>query len=262
MNFIDNLKIIASQPSVLKSYKHLLLLSHMRANTSLFGHVLGDHEAINGYYEMHIGYFSWKSLVRQKLLFAQHHNIKPKSTYFFDKVLHSEHHVRPSLLNRPELTVIFSLRPPQTTIPSIVKLYTKVDPNHEFATKSGAVSYYIERINYLSELSKQTASYIYIDADAIRKNTTRTLDSLTDLLGLETALVPEFAKQKLTGVGNSGDHSGYLETGKITNKTSNYDNVQFSSEELTELNNAYLQAKSQIISTASASILLQSDSEQ
>ena len=29
----------------------ILLLSHMRANTSLFGHILGTHPEINGYHE-------------------------------------------------------------------------------------------------------------------------------------------------------------------------------------------------------------------
>ena len=90
MNLFNNALTIIKQPTVIKSYRHILLLSHMRANTSLFGHVLGDHKEINGYYEMHIGYYSWKSLIRQKLLFSENHKIKDGSTYFFDKVLHSD----------------------------------------------------------------------------------------------------------------------------------------------------------------------------
>jgi hypothetical protein len=37
-------------------YARIFLLSHMRAFTSLAGHILGSHPQINGYYEMHISY--------------------------------------------------------------------------------------------------------------------------------------------------------------------------------------------------------------
>jgi len=48
----------------------------MRANTSLFGHILGSSPEINGYYEMHISYYSWKSLIRQKLIYLENHQFK------------------------------------------------------------------------------------------------------------------------------------------------------------------------------------------
>ena len=37
-------------------YSRIFLLSHMRAFTSLAGHILGSHPQINGYFEMHISY--------------------------------------------------------------------------------------------------------------------------------------------------------------------------------------------------------------
>ena len=39
-----------------KPCARIFLLSHMRAYTSLAGHILGSHPQINGYYEMHLGY--------------------------------------------------------------------------------------------------------------------------------------------------------------------------------------------------------------
>ncbi len=256
MNLFNNALTIIKQPTVIKSYRHILLLSHMRANTSLFGHVLGDHKEINGYYEMHIGYYSWKSLIRQKLLFSENHKIKDGSTYFFDKVLHSEHHVSESILNRENVVPIFSLRSPIKTIPSIVKLYEKVDPSHKFSTKQGAMEYYIERISTLSNLAKQVYSYIYIDADAIRDSTEETLASLSELLHLNSELTPKFKQQKLTGKGNTGDHSGHLMAGEIKNSTSQYDNVEFTSGEYELLQEKYSYAKKALISSCKNKILL------
>ena len=43
----------------------IFLLSHMRAYTSLAGHILGSHPEINGYYEMHISYENPVALDRQ-----------------------------------------------------------------------------------------------------------------------------------------------------------------------------------------------------
>lgn len=255
MNFIDNLKVVVKQPRVLKPYKHLLLLSHMRANTSLFGHIVGNHPKINGYYEMHIGYYSWKSLFRQKLLFAASHDVKWKSTYFFDKILHTEHHINESILNRPDVTPIFSLRHPISTIPSIIKLYRQVDPAHEFATKNGALTYYLKRLNALKNLAVGTQNYIYIEADAIRLNTNKSLANLSAALDLQSSLTPEFQQQKLTGVGNSGDHSGNLLTGQVNKKTNSYDNFDFSEHEIEILLTEYNNARTIMETAASCKIL-------
>lgn len=228
----------------------------MRANTSLFGHILGDHPQINGYYEMHIGYYSWKSLIRQKLIYAAAHPIKPSSKFFFDKILHSEHYVDSAILNRPDVMPIFSIRKPSTTIPSIIKLYQKVDPTHEFATKKGAINYYIERTNTLAELAKRVDKFTYIDADAIRDNTQETLGELSSSLQLSTPLSPKFKKQKLTGVGNTGDHSGNLLAGAIKNQTNNYDDFEFSEQEYNDVVNAYSNTRKVMSDKAITKVLL------
>ena len=138
--------------NVLKKLQPIIMLSHMRANTSLFGHVLGNNPEINGYYEMHIGYYSWKSLIRQKLKFLENHKFKKESKYIFDKVLHNEHEVNCEMLIQHNAKIIISLRSPEETIPSIIKLYNeKVDPSHEFATFNGAASYYKTRLDTLNE---------------------------------------------------------------------------------------------------------------
>ena len=73
MEALGHLRTVLRHPSILRSYQPLLLISHMRANTSLMGHILGASPEIEGYYELHIGYHSWRSLLRQKLVYFDQH---------------------------------------------------------------------------------------------------------------------------------------------------------------------------------------------
>jgi len=60
-------------------YARIFLLSHMRAFTSLAGHILGSHPQINGYYEMHLSYEDASALDRQLEGFRQGDVIKADS---------------------------------------------------------------------------------------------------------------------------------------------------------------------------------------
>jgi hypothetical protein len=191
----------------------------MRAYTSLFGHILGNHTEIDGYYEMHIGYYGWKSLIRQKLIYYKDHNPLPRSSYIFDKILHNEHYVSPQLLTRNDVIPLFSIREPSETIPSIVELYNKVNPKHEFCKLEIAADYYINRLKSLVELSsKIKGQYYYIDADCVVGDTQQSLKRLSEMLGLSTELQPQYKKMPKTGIGASGDHSTELLSGTIQKK--------------------------------------------
>jgi len=203
-------------PQILRPKRHVLLLSHMRAYTSLFGHILGSHPEIEGYYEMHIGYHSWKSLIKQKHLYYKEHKHKTTAHYMFDKVLHNEHHVSSDFLLNKNVIPIFSLRAPEETIPSILSLYQKVNPTHQFNNIEFATNYYIARLECLSSLSgKIPNQFYYIDAKMLVSNSPVTLKKLSDILQLNSDLLPEYKSMEKTGKGNSGDHSNELKTGEI-----------------------------------------------
>ena len=55
---------IISMIAVSERYDRIFLLSHMRALTSLAGHILDLHPQINGYYEMHISYENASDLAK------------------------------------------------------------------------------------------------------------------------------------------------------------------------------------------------------
>ncbi len=244
----DSLEVVLKHPHVLFTQKHLLLLSHMRANSSLISHLLGNHEDINGYYEMHIGYFSWKSLIRQKIEFYNAHPDHAPSQYLFDKILHNEHYVSPDVLNKANVIPLFSIRNPEDTIPSIINLYRKVNQNHEFFTVSGAITYYDERLDTLLMLTKKMANeYLYLDAEAIKTRTEETLDYITRELDLTSPLQPTYKSNVKTGQGDSGDHSDNLKKGFISRERSNYCDFNWPVGELERLIEKYSEVRMEMI---------------
>tara|TARA_R110001583_G_scaffold7158_6_gene35656 strand:+ start:3408 stop:4184 length:777 start_codon:yes stop_codon:yes gene_type:complete len=250
---------VLKKPKILQPKKHILLLSHMRAYTSLFGHILGNHSQIDGYYEMHIGYYSWKSLIRQKSLYYKDHKISPCSTYIFDKILHNEHYVSPQLLTRNNVIPLFSIREPSETIPSIVALYNKVNPKHDFCNIEFAAEYYTNRLKYLVDLSiKIKKQYYYIDADCVVGNTEDSLKELSKILGLSTTLQPQYKKMPKTGVGATGDHSTELLSGTIQKKKKQ-NKLILPQNLLIKLETLYSESRALLISNSQSIILSNSN---
>lgn len=248
---------LLAQPRSLRHYPQIFLLSHMRANTSLFGHIMGSHPQIEGYYEMHIGYYSWKSRFRQKMLLFSEHKPKPAGRYIFDKVLHSEHHIDAAFLSAKDAKVFFSLRSPLQTIPSIVRLYEGIEPQHEFCNPDFAARYYCSRVADLVKTASNSGSrYCYLDAQCLRENTGETLASISDWLELSTNLVPSYKVQTKTGEAKAGDHSSNLLQGKIVSSISDYADIVLDVELLTKANIAYESARKQLVDNAELSITL------
>jgi len=237
-----------NQIYALKNLRPIILLSHMRANTSLFGHILGNNPDINGYYEMHISYFSWKSLIRQKLKFLEEHVFKRNSKYIFDKILHNEHYVNLELLTNKQAFIIISLRPPEETIPSIVKLYKKTDPSHEFSTVEGATNYYHNRLNTLAEYSNALKNqFIYIDANAIKHQTKDAFFFLEQHLNLKKNLSSNYTIQTKTGKGTAGDPSESLQQGKIIHTQNNYSDINLDKVILDEQTKHFIKTRELIV---------------
>lgn len=203
--------------------KNVFLLSHMRAFTSLFGHIMGSNPEICGYYEMHIGYYSWKSLIRQKWLYFSQEDPKPNFSYMFDKVLHNEHEVSIDLLNRRRSKVIFCIRHPREVIPSILNLYQSVDPKHEFNSEAFATEYYVQRLVKLSEIAMSIEKeFYYFDAEALKSNTDETLHQLSDWLELRTKLNAIYQIQRNTSKNRFGDSSERMRAGRVMHEDSRY----------------------------------------
>lgn len=210
MEILNHIKTVLKHPSILRPYKRIVLLSHMRANTSVFGHILGSNPEIDGYYELHIGYYSWKSLFRQKLKYFAEHKPKSNARYMFDKILHNEHHINTDIFTENDV-IIIAIREPLATIKSIQKLYAKVDPLHEYNDEQHAKAYYVARLNELVELGKKLeGQFYYLNADDLVQSPDTVLASLTKNLKLQTPLNKRYQLFKKTGKKGAGDSSNNM----------------------------------------------------
>ncbi|PSU04814.1 hypothetical protein C9J03_18275 [Photobacterium gaetbulicola] len=219
---MESVKDILFNPRLLAPSKHILLLSHMRANSTLIGHLIGSHRDVSGYYEMHIGYYSWKSLINQKLHFHQGDPEEPVTKYYFDKILHSEHYVSADVLLRENVVTLVCLREPLQTINSIVKLYSKKHPGDSFTQPEFAARYYIERVNMIvetvEELVKNKQRYYFYDASNIIDNTQDVLNDIQTFSGLKTPFSTSYRKFDKTGERYYGDSSEYIHSGVVVKK--------------------------------------------
>jgi hypothetical protein len=230
----------------------------MRAYTSLFGHIMGSNPAICGYYEMHIGYHSWKSLVRQKLLYFDQDEPKPGFVYMFDKVLHNEHRVSTKILNCRQAKTIFCLRHPREVIPSILKLYQSVDSSHEFNSETFATQYYVQRLATLQSLAASIdQDFFYLDAEALKRNSDECLSSLNDWLQLDTHLSSNYQLQKNSSKERYGDTSERLKTGRIAPGQSTYTEFRHDPDLLQRAEQSYHSVRKYLIDRSTRSCTLE-----
>jgi hypothetical protein len=214
----ESVNTVINYAKVLLPAKHVLLLSHMRSNSSLVSHLIGSNPQVSGYYEMHIGYYSWKSLYRQKLKYMEQNPNKPFQSIFFDKVLHDDHHVSEAIVNHPSVKLLFSIREPFETVVSTVKLYKKNKPEHEYATYEGAIDYYIQRANSLSEIYQSLSDKsraMCFRASAVRDNPTDTLAQISEFMKLKQPLSESYTIMDKTGARLVGDNSKNIFSGKV-----------------------------------------------
>jgi hypothetical protein len=224
----------------------------MRAYTSLFGHIMGSNPAICGYYEMHIGYYSWKSPIRQKLLYFQQENAKPGFSYMFDKILHNEHSVSLDVLNSSRSRSIFCLRQPRYVIPSILRLYGRIDPAHEFNSEAFATHYYIKRLAVLEAIAESLEQdFFYFDADSLKLDSEACLGRLSDWLQLRKPLSDTYALQQHTSRERYGDSSEALRAGHIRKEASPDHGWSPQEDLLQSANSAYQEARSTMIKLSS-----------
>ncbi|GAB5450529.1 MAG: hypothetical protein Hals2KO_08570 [Halioglobus sp.] len=252
----DTVQDIVHNPGALLPKRHIFLLSHMRAYSSLLGHIFGSNPAICGYYEMHIGYHSWKSLLRQKLLYFRDEPPKPGYKSMFDKVLHNDHAVAANILNHPRVSVIFALRPPQQTVPSIVKLYRSTDPTHDFSDATFSAHYYIRRLQELERLASQCRQdFFYLDAEALKEAPDTALAALTSWLQLKEPLSPDYQLQSKTSAQRYGDSSAALRSGHIETRASRYDTAEIAPELLREATETFQNVRATLAGSSAVSIL-------
>jgi hypothetical protein len=235
----------------------IFLLSHMRAFTTLAGHILGSHPEINGYYEMHISYEDASALDKQREVFLESDVYKENSRYLFDKLLHNDYLFKPEQLGRANMKILISLLEPAHTIKSIVNLFAQKEVEDLYASPVEAANYYIARIQALADFSRTaTQPYYYFDAEQWQRAPERLLPRLSDWLELESPLSERYQIFSHTGKARKGDTSERIHRGTIDRTQVDYSHVVIPEEVLGAAQEAYRECRRQIIGNAADSVSL------
>lgn len=231
----------------------IFLISHMRANTSLIGHILGSHAEISGYYEMHLAYQTASDLYKQKEIYTEKETIKAGTRYLFDKLLHNSYPLeREKIANKDiHIKLLVSLRKPEQTIKSIINLFSKKQGNHPYADPQQACRYYMERLTTINDFCEQNqGQYFYYDAESIRNDTNNCLTQLSDYLELSTPLSSSYQLFSQTGKERVGDSSEQIKSGRVITHGNSYAEIELDSELLNKANSLFNKLRQNIIDNA------------
>jgi hypothetical protein len=238
-------------------HDRIFLLSHMRAFTSLAGHILGSHPQINGYYEMHISYEDASALDKQLNVFLEGDVLKENSCYLFDKLLHNDYLLKPERIGLANIKILISLLEPEHTIKSIVDLFAQKEIDDPYASPVEAANYYIARIQAIADFV-QTADrpYYYFDAELFQRAPETLLPKLSDWLELDTPLSKRYRIFSHTGKARKGDSSQRIHSGTIDRTPTDYSHIAIPEDVLRTAREVYRECRREIIEKAADSLSL------
>jgi len=215
---LTTIPALARGPGVfLGSREYVLVLSHMRSFSSMLCHVLGSHEEIAGYAEMHQGYEGPIDFLRMRARVSRSLDGRLDGRLVLDKVLHPRHVVTAQIADRQDVHTIFLVREPPATIASLVSMGAKFDDTMaRYADPAVAAEYYARRIASLVELARAMQSQaLFVTAESVVADTDAALAAITAYLGLGRPLEPTYKTFKHTGKSGFGDFSDRIKSGRI-----------------------------------------------
>ena len=237
------------------SYARIFLLSHMRAYTSLAGHILGSHPQINGYYEMHLGYEDAAALDRQLVVYQSGDALKPNSRYLFDKLLHNDYALKLDQLGGADIRILVALAEPEHTIKSIVNLFAQKANPDLYASPVEAAHYYIARVNALADFCQaEPQRYFYFDAELWQRAPAQLLPRLAGWLELDSPLSERYATFSHTGKAGKGDSSARIHGGSIDQTRIDYSHIALPADALRAAREAYRDCRERMIANAADSL--------
>lgn len=223
----------------------------MRAFTSLAGHLLGSHPAINGYFEMHLSYDDASALESQCETYRESEAFKPGSRFLFDKLLHNDYQLRLQRLGLVEPKLLVCLREPEQTIKSIVNLFAGKATDELYASPVEAAAYYVDRVTALAEFcTDNPGKYFYFDAELLQREPGRLLPAISRWLELDPPLSDSYQIFSGTGETGKGDSSQRIRRGSISGDVSDYSVIELPQEQLRQSRAVYDDCRRRIIDQA------------
>tara|TARA_R110002012_G_scaffold321207_1_gene548148 strand:- start:4931 stop:5689 length:759 start_codon:yes stop_codon:yes gene_type:complete len=239
MGHFQRLAYLSKNFSLLTAKPHrIYMLSHMRSRSSLLSHILGSNPHISGYSELSIKYRDRLASLDQKIKLHQDDLQVNSEVKLFDKILHNSFDFKNiSSLNTPEVDTIIMLRPPESTVKSIVTMGEK-NNNAKYADINWASEYYKDRVEKIIKMAKELERFFFLKSDDIVDFPKETLSKLSQFMELTVPLTSEYGSFNQTGMKKSGDTSENIKLGKIV-KTLENDCIVIPNETLVGLNKLY-----------------------
>jgi len=239
-------------------YARIFLLSHMRAFTSLAGHILGSNPAINGYYEMHLSYEDASALERQLAAYCEHDRLKANSRFLFDKLLHNDYRLMTGRMGPVPITILVALREPASTISSIVHLFAQKPSGGRYASPESAARYYEERLGWLARFCRShSQNYYYFDSELFLAAPENLLSTLNGWLQLAEPLSERYQRFSQTGRARKGDSSAFIHSGKIDRSRTGHTDIPIPDRLLERARETYRACRQQMIEQAADALTLE-----
>lgn len=192
------------------SLQMLFIIGHMRSGSSLLVHILNTNTQIIGYGETHSIYKDKRDFEKAAYKIYRAFNTIPKNEKFvLDKILHS-YLIKDSNLLK-EAKIIFLIRKPEETLPSIHKLDPQKYP------PSSAFEYYKDRIKKIKTLASniESSKWTYLTYNDLINRQNIIFERLENFLELNTKLSGQYKTIWSTGKKGIGDSSKKIQSGKI-----------------------------------------------
>jgi len=211
----------------------ILLLGHMRCGSTALSNILCSHPDINGYGECHVVHNSDSSPGALAVNQIKHRAWSRKAGRIFDKVLHNRLDSDPSE-SFFSSKAIFLIRDPNDAVPSILKLFERMEVD-QYRTIDEAAEYYADRMCHLGALWERFApeDRMALQYETLVSDPDGCLDQLSNLLELSPALENRYETNENSSRPGAGDPfnaqtNQAIVKGGIKKKpqdTSTYDNL-------------------------------------
>jgi len=215
-----------------RPYEFVYILSHMRSGSSLLTHLLVSNPDICGFGEAHIRYStprSFNTLIGKVLFTLRRTPGSVSERYVLDKVLHNYllTYENVNLLCDEKSRVIFLLREPAATLPSIMKFLNY--------SEQQALDYYISRLAMLEKNARELSRHkhcVMLTHDQLLYSTDKIFGMLERFLALQQPLSETYQVLRTTGRGGTGDPSKNIRAGFIVREQTKPKAAQISPESL------------------------------
>jgi len=241
-------KIVLNPQCIFAKTDYLFIFSHMRSRSSVLSHILGSHDKICGYSELHCSYQNSISLLKMRSKISEELQCKIKNKYLLDKLLHNELLFSEKVFKKAKPKIIFLLREPESTIKSIMNMghITGID---WYKDPEKATDYYCSRLLKLEEYSKQIDDSFFIDSNDLVEDTENLLNTLSNWLHLEKPLEKEYSIFSHTGEAGYGDPSQNIKSG-IVKKTEGHPDIEIPLDILQKAISHYIACKDTLMNSS------------